>query len=293
MGPSLHAAISRMLVDFAHRVVPWVIEQEYGGRLVYSGGDDVLALLPATDALPAAQRLQELFSATWVLDGRPDLRFGEPFPVQAPEAWDPEKARARFALIAKGTTTVDLGRGELFPLLGPNQSLSAGIGVAHFKTPLGGVLKKAADMQEQAKRMPEKASIGLAAYSRGGVKVQATLRWRQAPSLGKAIQGFEEGALPGKLPYQLREQAQALLAVAATRADVSGLSTALLEAAGSGEWQTGPQAPAVRALWESGIEQALCALAVEDNNVTDLIVEQATAPLRLARTLAASEEGED
>ena len=72
MGPSLHAFITRALAVFANTIVPWVVECEYRGRLIYAGGDDVLALAPAEDALRMAARLQQLFSAPWVVDTRPD-----------------------------------------------------------------------------------------------------------------------------------------------------------------------------------------------------------------------------
>ncbi len=68
MGPSLHAFISRALADFTHQIVPWVVEREHDGRLVYAGGDDVLALAPADQAMAIAARLQELFSAAWIID---------------------------------------------------------------------------------------------------------------------------------------------------------------------------------------------------------------------------------
>jgi CRISPR-associated protein Cmr2 len=38
--------------------VPHVVEEEYLGRLIYAGGDDVLAMLPVADLLPAMQRLR-------------------------------------------------------------------------------------------------------------------------------------------------------------------------------------------------------------------------------------------
>jgi CRISPR-associated protein Cmr2 len=43
MGPSTHGALSRALLDFSNRLVPYLTEQRYAGRLIYSGGDDVLA----------------------------------------------------------------------------------------------------------------------------------------------------------------------------------------------------------------------------------------------------------
>ncbi|MDH6063108.1 type III-B CRISPR-associated protein Cas10/Cmr2 [Umezakia ovalisporum] len=43
MGPSTHSALSRALLDFSNALVPYLTEKRYAGRLIYSGGDDVLA----------------------------------------------------------------------------------------------------------------------------------------------------------------------------------------------------------------------------------------------------------
>ncbi|MCG9886941.1 MAG: type III-B CRISPR-associated protein Cas10/Cmr2 [Cyanobacteria bacterium] len=43
MGPATHAALSRSLLDFSNQLVPYLTEDRYAGRLIYSGGDDVLA----------------------------------------------------------------------------------------------------------------------------------------------------------------------------------------------------------------------------------------------------------
>jgi CRISPR-associated protein Cmr2 len=43
MGPSTHNALSRGLLDFSNRLVPHLTETRYAGRLIYAGGDDVLA----------------------------------------------------------------------------------------------------------------------------------------------------------------------------------------------------------------------------------------------------------
>jgi len=43
MGPSSHSGLSRALLDFSNQLVPYLTEDRYAGRLIYSGGDDVLA----------------------------------------------------------------------------------------------------------------------------------------------------------------------------------------------------------------------------------------------------------
>ncbi len=43
MGPSTHSALSRALLDFSNQLLPYLTENRYAGRLIYGGGDDVLA----------------------------------------------------------------------------------------------------------------------------------------------------------------------------------------------------------------------------------------------------------
>ncbi|QUS62537.1 type III-B CRISPR-associated protein Cas10/Cmr2 [Synechocystis sp. PCC 7338] len=43
MGPATHNALSRALLDFSNQLAPYLTEKRYAGRLIYSGGDDVLA----------------------------------------------------------------------------------------------------------------------------------------------------------------------------------------------------------------------------------------------------------
>ena len=43
MGPSSHNALSRALLDFSNQLLPYLTEERYAGRLIYGGGDDVLA----------------------------------------------------------------------------------------------------------------------------------------------------------------------------------------------------------------------------------------------------------
>jgi CRISPR-associated protein Cmr2 len=43
MGASTHNALSRALLDFSNQLAPYLTEQRYAGKLIYAGGDDVLA----------------------------------------------------------------------------------------------------------------------------------------------------------------------------------------------------------------------------------------------------------
>ncbi|NPA76800.1 MAG: type III-B CRISPR-associated protein Cas10/Cmr2, partial [Candidatus Diapherotrites archaeon] len=61
-GPEKHKAISEALADFATKDVYRIIETTYSGRVVYAGGDDVVALLPLPTALPAAKALRRKYA---------------------------------------------------------------------------------------------------------------------------------------------------------------------------------------------------------------------------------------
>lgn len=55
-----HHALSEQLAGFAKRTYE-IVEANHAGRVVYAGGDDLLALVPLADALPAARDLRQAF----------------------------------------------------------------------------------------------------------------------------------------------------------------------------------------------------------------------------------------
>jgi CRISPR-associated protein Cmr2 len=67
LNPNIHMAISRSLMEFSVNIVKEAIKQK-NGCLVYSGGDDVLALLPANRALEAACDINRIFGQDFYND---------------------------------------------------------------------------------------------------------------------------------------------------------------------------------------------------------------------------------
>jgi len=61
MSPSFHNLFSGRLSEFALKEVRKIVEGRYYGKLIYAGGDDVLAFLPVEDALKCAYDLNETF----------------------------------------------------------------------------------------------------------------------------------------------------------------------------------------------------------------------------------------
>lgn len=257
MGPSTHAFVNRVLASFAHTIVPWVVEREFSGRLIYAGGDDVLALAPADEALDIAARLAQLYSAAWVIDTQPDeepwaWRRGEVSPSQGPSPAD------RFVVVAPGASPLPWpigaehthapvvrwlesgaaragasATGRLLPMMGAGQTLSAGIAIGHYKTPLGALVKAAWDERDLAKgKAPEGPGTGssprgnafsICRFTRSGEKARLRLEWGQRGErpeealagyvrAKRVIAAFRSGGLPARVPYKLREVEEAVLA---------------------------------------------------------------------------------
>ncbi len=301
MGPSLHAFITRALGHFAHRIVPWVVEREYSGRVIYSGGDDVLCIAPADEALEIAARLQQLWSATWVVDtGFDDSRvngYHSEWAWRLPGwegSYDRTAARRRFQILRPSANRIDWPvkqasqlephvsdddaaweptelplRGDVLPLLGPTQSLSAGIAYAHFKTAMSHLVRTAEYLLEEvAKNRAGRGAVAVKLFSRNAEKSEFALPWRDSGEqaggvtahrhLNGLIEAFRTGKLPARLPYKLREQSMKLGLETAQWQDETGKR--LLR----GLLSSNLESDAARArfddlikIWEQGIELAL------------------------------------
>jgi CRISPR-associated protein Cmr2 len=150
MSPSLHTAISEALANFALNAVPFVVEELHAGRLVYAGGDDVLALLPLADVLPAAHKLRALFSGE-------AKRFGNDILVEfGSKQW---------------TGWLEWEERKLLTM-GKNATASIGIVVAHRLHPLRDVLRQGREAEEDAKELYERNAICVRWLKRSGEQVQ-------------------------------------------------------------------------------------------------------------------------
>jgi CRISPR-associated protein Cmr2 len=150
MSPSLHAAISEALANFALKVVPFVVEELHAGRLVYAGGDDVLALLPLADVLPAARKLRAFFSGE-------AKQFGNDILVE---------------FGSKQWTGWLEWEGRKLLTMGNRATASIGIVVAHRLHPLRDVLRQGREAEEDAKELYERNAICVRWLKRSGEQVQ-------------------------------------------------------------------------------------------------------------------------
>ena len=135
MGPATHVGLNRALLDFSNRLVPHLTEHRYCGKVIYSGGDDVLVALPLAD-LPGYVRS---LRAAWCGDEDPEKQFDN---KGNSGYWHPP------------LEGVDhLPQRPLFTM-GKGATMSMGIVIAHKSVPLPTVLENLWEAEkEQAKKM--------------------------------------------------------------------------------------------------------------------------------------------
>jgi hypothetical protein len=121
--PALHRELARRLASLAIEL--HTIVDEHLGRMVYSGGDDVLAFLPLATALPCARAIERAMRA-------------------------------------------ELGR---------NVTASAGLAIAHMRTPLSRALDDARKAEKQSKNR-RKNRLTVRVAKRSGAPVDVTFPWR-------------------------------------------------------------------------------------------------------------------
>jgi CRISPR-associated protein Cmr2 len=133
MGPSTHSALSRALLDFSNQLVPYLTQSRYAGRLIYGGGDDVLAYT----------NLWEWDK--WLWDIRQCFRGAE----------DPHKEFSNkgdyWQYLKDDGEKVGLVDRPLFTM-GSTATISFGIVIAHHSVPLAIALESLWEAEDAAKK---------------------------------------------------------------------------------------------------------------------------------------------
>lgn len=200
VGPALHAAISAALSTFATEVAPAVVEHHHG-TLIYSGGDDVLALCPVSTALDCARSLGDAFS------GRDD---------PAEDGWRDCGDRRRITM-------------------GVRASMSAGVALVHYREDLRDALETARAAEHAAKDAG-RGLLALVAARRSGETARAICPWPFVAWLDDLRRAFADGA-SDRWTYRLRAESPALasdLPLEAVRSEIGRLVTRADADAGGG-----------------------------------------------------------
>lgn len=177
LSPSWHLQFAEALGNFAQHAARRVVEA-FDGRLIYAGGDDVLAILPADTALECASALRLAFKgdptvnqvAKGVLIGNGDRRKSDAttalFNIQYPGFLRLTPAATK----RHGTKAGLLDDPVNFPVIvpGPESDCSVGIAIAHFKSPLQDVVRAAQAAEKRAKNQLDRAAVAVSLFKRSG-----------------------------------------------------------------------------------------------------------------------------
>ncbi len=222
MTPALHAAISEALASFALKLVRYVVEERHTGRVIYAGGDDVLAFLPLDEALPAARELRALFSGEVKLVN----------PTVPPQALDLRKQDWVVAFSDPECTGYLRIGGEILLTMGPTATASIGIAVAHHLQPLDAVIEAARQAERAAKDVYGRNAVCIHLLKRSGEESQVGMKWFYTDEVDDSVQlvtdivqRFRNGELAMRLPATVFQEARTLagLGTEAQRAELARL----------------------------------------------------------------------
>lgn len=198
--PSYHLQFSEALTNFS-RLVARPVVKGYAGQLVYSGGDDVLALVPADRAVACAQALRAAFRGE-CLPGKDDdasLEVGAGIDLARVEG-------CPGFLYSRG------GDGQrIFTVPGPAADVSCGIAVGHYKAPLQELVREARRAEARAKNEYGRGALAVSLYKRSGEIIRWGCKWdngkdRVALRLMhkvSCLSAGEDPPLSGRFPYVL------------------------------------------------------------------------------------------
>lgn len=154
-SPSRHMAISSALNGFALDLVRHVVEDLCLGKLLYSGGDDVMAMVCVRD-LP---------KALWLLR----LAYSGGMPGQAGEKLFDHDLDLKRGFVQ--------WRGRLYRVMGEKATASAGAVIAHHMAPLGAVLRNLRAAEKDAKGKGGRNAFSIRVIKRSGGRLDLTLPW--------------------------------------------------------------------------------------------------------------------
>jgi CRISPR-associated protein Cas10/Cmr2, subtype III-B len=217
-GREEHQSISKTLSTFARQDARTIVEERYSARLVYAGGDDVLALAPLT---------RDLATPTTAADSTSSGQL-ETILALADELQRRYCEQLRSVLPAENASERERRK---------NVSASAGLVVAHHYTSLSYVIRAAREAEQSAKKRYGKNALAVTIIRRSGEQTQVGCKWRYD---GLEAEGqpltlftrfyhlFKKDILSPKCVYTLLEEAPILVGLREAEAQISEIKRVLL-----------------------------------------------------------------
>ncbi len=161
VSPARHMAISAALNGFALDLVRHVVEDLCLGKLLYAGGDDVMAMMSVRDLLKGMGLLRNAYSG-----GMPS---GLEMPFEDPELE-----------IKRGFVQ---WRNRLYLSMGEQATASCGAVIAHHQAPLGAVMRELRYAEKRAKTEGGRDAFSITIIKRSGGALYLTEKWGEPVNL--------------------------------------------------------------------------------------------------------------
>lgn len=162
-SPARHMAISDALNGFSLDLARHVVEDLYKGKLLYAGGDDVMAMVAVDDLLPMMLLLRLVYSGIFPVNGDPQTIWKTLFDPQTDEL------QLKNGYVLKDST--------LYRVMGGKATASCGAVIAHHTAPLGQVLKTLRAAEQRAKKTGGRDAFAIDLLKRSGGAVKLTSSW--------------------------------------------------------------------------------------------------------------------
>ncbi len=220
LSPSFHLQFSELLANFGLHCARRIVEA-FDGRLIYSGGDDVLAILPADTAIPCARALRAAFRGERGLSnlakGVVNRRSGKR------EQWKSDRSTPLFVVEHPGfikltTQAAPEGSGAEAGLLdepvkfsflvpGPAADCSVGIAIAHYKSPIQDVVRAAWDAERRAKNDLDRGAVAVTLMKRSGEITEWGCQWDSGglELYHRMAEALEKEEVSTKFPHRVCE----------------------------------------------------------------------------------------
>jgi len=187
VSPGRHGAISQALNDFSTRLARHVVEECCKGKLLYAGGDDVLALVAVDDLFDCMQLLRLAYSG---IAPDPAMSLGAHIGTLAAGGAGQQRQlllKDGFGLLPVRNFGDGFSASRLMTLMGHKATASMGAVVAHHTASLGAVLRELRSAESRAKNTvrgkdsqdkdTNRDAFCLRVLKRGGGEVNVTSPW--------------------------------------------------------------------------------------------------------------------
>jgi CRISPR-associated protein Cmr2 len=166
VSPAYHQAISSALNCFSNKLARLVTEELFMGKLIYAGGDDLLAMVAVHDLPGLMFALRCSYSGVL-----PVLLDNQVF-------WKNLGTEPGRVELLKGHALVHkAGRKELYRLMGDHATASIGAVIAHHQAPLGRVLTSLREAENRAKTLGGRDAFCLTVMKRSGGTEHLVGKW--------------------------------------------------------------------------------------------------------------------